>query len=33
MLLNPNCSEVVWRLKGYHRSGRNEFQTDTSSLD
>lgn len=33
MLLNPNCSEVVWRLKGYRRNGRNEFETDTSSYD
>lgn len=30
MKLNPNCSETVWRLNGYTREGRNEFETDTS---
>lgn len=33
MILNPNCSEIVWRLKGYRRAGRNEFIVDTSMGD
>lgn len=29
-MLNPNCSEIVWRLN-IKRSGKNEYSTDTST--
>ena len=31
-ILNPNCSETIWKLTGIKSKGRTEFEFDTANF-